>query len=73
MLVRRSTCTVRVIKVAPRVTFMQCMIHPFALSCLVNYSEVAKMVSHVKWNAINSRSFELLYEDFDTDQCASVS
>ena len=59
----------RVMKVAPHVKFLHCMIHRFELSCKVLPAEffdvlslVIKMVNNVKGSALNNRLFKILCE-----------
>ncbi|XP_068203548.1 zinc finger BED domain-containing protein 5-like [Palaemon carinicauda] len=61
--------------VAPNATAIHCFIHRFALcakvlppkmlSCL---NRVIRIVNFVKTSALNTRLFNLLYEDFDSDR-----
>ena len=74
MLGQKSSFRARVMKVAPHVKFLHCMIHRFALSCKVLLAEfidvlslVIKMVNNVKGNALNSRLFKILCEDLGAD------
>ena len=74
MLGRKSGFRARVMKVAPHMKFLHCMIHRFALSCTVLPAEffdvlslVIKMVNNVKGSALNSRLFKILCEDLGAD------
>jgi len=77
MLGRRSGFRARVTEVAPRVRFLHCMIHRFALSCKVLPAQLFnilsllnKMVNHVKGSALNSRLFKIICEDLSADHNA---
>ena len=77
MLGRKSGFRARVMKVAPHVKFLHCMIHRFELSCKVLPAEffdvlslVIKMVNNVKGSALNSQLFKILCEDLAADHSA---
>ena len=74
MLGQKSGFRARVMKIAPHVKFLHCMIHRFALSCKVLPAEfvdvlslVIKMVNNVKGSALNSRLFKILCADLGAD------
>ena len=74
MLGQKSGFRAHVMKVAPHVKFLHCMIHRFALSCKVLpiklfdvLSLVIKMVNNVKRSTLNSRLFKILCEHLGAD------
>ena len=71
---QKSGFTARVMKVAPHVIFLHCMIYRFAMSCKVLPAKffdvlllVIKMVNNVKGSALNSRLFKIFCEDLSAD------